>query len=88
MLHIYPMCGIFHLPSIDTGTRSHQFNIRTTSSWDFADEGPWKILSSPPGDRARDLQHSRHTGTYYNEFWICVGSYLGLISANEIFQID
>ena len=25
--HIYPMCGIFYLPSIDTGTRGHQFNI-------------------------------------------------------------
>ena len=21
-----------------------------TSSWDLADEGPWKILGSPPGD--------------------------------------
>ena len=27
MLHIYPMCGIFYLPSKDTGTRDHQFNI-------------------------------------------------------------
>ena len=27
MLHIYPMCGIFYLPSIDTGKRDHQFNV-------------------------------------------------------------
>ena len=27
MLHIYPMCGIFDLPSIDTGTRDCQFNV-------------------------------------------------------------
>ena len=27
MLHIYPMCGIFYLPSIDTGTRGRQFNV-------------------------------------------------------------
>ena len=27
MLHIYPMCGVFHLSSIDTGTRGLQFNI-------------------------------------------------------------
>ena len=27
MLHIYPMCGIFYLPSIDTGTRNHQFYV-------------------------------------------------------------
>ena len=27
MLHIYPMRGIFYLPSIDTGTRDRQFNV-------------------------------------------------------------
>ena len=27
MLHIYPMCGVFYLPSIDTGTWDRQFNI-------------------------------------------------------------
>ena len=27
MLHIYTMCGIFNLPSIDIDTRGHQFNI-------------------------------------------------------------
>ena len=37
MLYIYPMCGIFYLPCIDTGARDHQFR-------DFADEVPWKIL--------------------------------------------
>ena len=31
MLHIYPMCGIFYLPSIDTGTRGCQFNV--SSEW-------------------------------------------------------
>ena len=31
MLHIYPMSGIFYLPSIDPGTRDHQFN--TSSKW-------------------------------------------------------
>ena len=33
-----PMCGMFCLSSIDTGTRGHQLNISMTSSWDFADE--------------------------------------------------
>ena len=27
MLHIYPMYGIFYLPSIDTGTRGRQLNV-------------------------------------------------------------
>ena len=27
MLHIYPICRIFYLPSIDTGTRVSQFNV-------------------------------------------------------------
>ena len=27
MLYIYLMCGIWHLPHLDTGTRGHQFNL-------------------------------------------------------------
>jgi hypothetical protein len=27
VLHIYPTCGIFYLPSIDTDTRDRQFNV-------------------------------------------------------------
>ena len=27
MLHIYPLCGIFYLPSNGTGTRGRQFNV-------------------------------------------------------------
>ena len=27
ILHIYPICGIFYLPSIDIGTSGQQFNV-------------------------------------------------------------
>ena len=47
MLHIYPMCGIFYLPSIGTGAMSRPNDIQL----DFADEGLWKILGSPRGDQ-------------------------------------
>ena len=33
--------------------------IRTTCSWNFADEGLWKMLGSPHRDRTQDLQQSR-----------------------------
>ena len=36
-----------------------QHLIRMTSSWDFADDGPWKILGSPPGVQTWDLSGSR-----------------------------
>ena len=73
MLYIYPMCGIFHLPSIDTGTRDRQFNISSERhvAGIFADEGQWIILCSPPGDQTRDILYSRqtyqpdHTAIYY-----------------------
>ena len=62
MLNIYPMCGIFYLPGIATAWYkglSILHLIRMTSSWDFADEGPWKILGFPSGDRTWRLQRSR-----------------------------
>ena len=51
MLHIYLMCGIFYLSSIDTGTMDRQFNV--SSSWDFADEGPWEFWVSHRGIEPR-----------------------------------
>ena len=56
MLDIYPMCGIFDLSTIDTGTRDYQFNILSEwqndiqYSWECVDEGPWNMLGSPPRD--------------------------------------
>ena len=31
MLHIYPKCGIFYLPSTDTGTKDNQLNMQLFS---------------------------------------------------------
>ena len=39
MEHIYPMCGMFYLPSIDNGNVS--------PIWDFVDEGAQRLKTSP-----------------------------------------
>ena len=57
MLHIYPMSGIFYLPSIDSGTRDRKFKVSSERhpAGIFSCEGLWKTLGSPPGDQIQDL---------------------------------
>ena len=45
MLHIHPMFGIFYLPSVNTGTRNHQFKVSSEQRpvEILADEGLGKM---------------------------------------------
>ena len=61
MSHIYPIRGVFYLPSIDSGPRDHKFKVSSEQhpAGIFSSEGVWKTLGSPPGDQIQDLQRSQ-----------------------------
>ena len=84
--HIYPMCGIFYLPSIGTGTRGRQFNVSSERHpagilwWRSLENFGFSARGSNPGPPAQQTStlttrppscHMQHTLFVFWFHWTC-----------------